>query len=39
MTVEGVFIAAPSRKKEAAFEFVKYLTDVESAKVLALEGR
>jgi arabinogalactan oligomer / maltooligosaccharide transport system substrate-binding protein len=39
MTVEGVFIAAPSGKKEAAFEFVKYLTDVESAKVLALEGR
>jgi arabinogalactan oligomer/maltooligosaccharide transport system substrate-binding protein len=39
MTVEGVFIAAPSRQKEAAFEFVKYLTDVESAKVLALEGR
>ena len=39
MTVEGVFIAAPSKQKEAAFEFVKYLTDVEAAKVLALEGR
>jgi arabinogalactan oligomer/maltooligosaccharide transport system substrate-binding protein len=39
MTVEGVFIAAPSKQKEAAFELVKYLTDVESARVLALEGR
>ncbi len=39
MTVEGVFIAAPSRQKEAAFEFVKYLTDLEAARVMALEGR
>ncbi len=38
-TVEGVFVAAPSRNKEAAFEFVKYLTDVDAARVLALEGR
>jgi arabinogalactan oligomer/maltooligosaccharide transport system substrate-binding protein len=39
MTVEGVFVAAPSKQKEAAFEFVKYLTDVEAARVMALEGR
>lgn len=39
MTVEGVFVAAPSKQKEAAFEFVKYVTDVEAGKVMALEGR
>jgi arabinogalactan oligomer/maltooligosaccharide transport system substrate-binding protein len=39
MTVEGVFIAAPSRQKEAAFEFVKYVTGLEAARVMALEGR
>ena len=38
-TVEGVFIAAPSAQKEAAWEFVKFLTDVEAGKVMALEGR
>jgi arabinogalactan oligomer/maltooligosaccharide transport system substrate-binding protein len=39
ITVEGVYIAAPSKNKEAAFEFLKFVTDVPSAKVLALEGR
>ena len=39
MTVEGVYVAAPSSKKETAFEFVRFLTDVEAGKVLALEGR
>jgi arabinogalactan oligomer/maltooligosaccharide transport system substrate-binding protein len=39
MTVEGVYIAAPSKNKEAAYEFVKYVTDVPSAKILAVEGR
>lgn len=39
MTVEGVFIAAPSKQKEAAFEFVKYVTDGDAARVMALEGR
>ena len=39
MTVEGVYIAAPSKNKDAAFELVKYLTDVPAAKILALEGR
>jgi arabinogalactan oligomer / maltooligosaccharide transport system substrate-binding protein len=39
MTVEGMYIAAPSKNKDAAFEFIKYVTDVPAAKVLALEGR
>jgi arabinogalactan oligomer/maltooligosaccharide transport system substrate-binding protein len=39
MTVEGLFISAASRQKEAAFEFVKYATSLEAARVLALEGR
>jgi arabinogalactan oligomer/maltooligosaccharide transport system substrate-binding protein len=38
MTVEGVYIAAPSKKKDQAFEFAKYLTDSVASKVLALEG-
>ena len=39
MTVEGVFIAAPSKQKEAAFAFVKYVTGPAAARVMALEGR
>lgn len=39
ITVEGVYVAAPSKNKEAAFEFVKYVTDVPAGKVMALEGR
>jgi arabinogalactan oligomer/maltooligosaccharide transport system substrate-binding protein len=39
ITVEGVYVAAPSKNKDAAFAFAKYLTDVPAAKVLALEGR
>jgi arabinogalactan oligomer/maltooligosaccharide transport system substrate-binding protein len=39
MTVEGVYIAAPSKNKDAAFEFLQFVTDVPAAKVLALEGR
>ena len=39
MTVEGMFIAAPSKNKEAAYELIKYVTDLQSAKTLALEGR
>jgi len=39
MTVEGVFISAQSQHKDAAFDFVKYVTSVEPAKVMALEGR
>ncbi len=39
MTVEGVYIAAPSKNKEQAYDFVKYITDVPAAKIMALEGR
>jgi arabinogalactan oligomer/maltooligosaccharide transport system substrate-binding protein len=39
ITVEGVYVAAPSANKDAAFAFAKYLTDVPAARVLALEGR
>ncbi|HEY0557062.1 MAG TPA: extracellular solute-binding protein [Thermoanaerobaculia bacterium] len=39
ITVEGVYVAAPSKVKDAAFAFAKYLTDVPAAKVMALEGR
>ncbi|HEX9983008.1 MAG TPA: extracellular solute-binding protein [Thermoanaerobaculia bacterium] len=38
ISVEGVYIAAPSKKKDAAFEFAKYLTDTPAAKIMALEG-
>ena len=39
MTVEGVYIAAPSKNKDAAYDFVKHLTDTPQAKVMAVEGR
>jgi arabinogalactan oligomer/maltooligosaccharide transport system substrate-binding protein len=39
ITVEGVYVAAPSKNKQEAFAFLKYVTDVPSAKVLALQGR
>ena len=39
MTVEGAFISAPSKNKDAAYAFVKYLTDKESALIMGLEGR
>jgi arabinogalactan oligomer/maltooligosaccharide transport system substrate-binding protein len=39
MTVEGVYIAAPSESKDAAYELVKFLTDVPAARMMALEGR
>ena len=39
MTVEGVYVAAPSKNKEAAYDFAKFLTDAGPAKTLALEGR
>lgn len=39
ITVEGVYVAAPSKNKDAAYDFAKYLTDVAAGKVLALEGR
>ncbi len=39
MTVEGLYVSAPSKNKDAAFEVAKFLTSDASAKVLALEGR
>jgi len=39
MTVEGAYIAAPSKNKDVAYDFMKYLTDKDSARVMALEGR
>jgi arabinogalactan oligomer/maltooligosaccharide transport system substrate-binding protein len=39
ITVEGVYVAAPSKNKDAAYAFAKYLTDVAAGKVMALEGR
>lgn len=39
MTVEGMFIAAPSKNKEAAYALIQYVTDLQAAKTLALEGR
>lgn len=39
ITVEGVYVAAPSKNKDAAYELAKYLTDVPAGKVMALEGR
>jgi arabinogalactan oligomer / maltooligosaccharide transport system substrate-binding protein len=39
MTVEGVYIAAGSKNKDAAYDFVKYVTDTPATKIMALEGR
>jgi arabinogalactan oligomer/maltooligosaccharide transport system substrate-binding protein len=38
ITVDGLYMAAPSKQKEAAFEFMKYITDLPAARTLALEG-
>lgn len=38
-TVEGAYIAAPCKNKEAAYEFIKYLTGPEAGKVMATRGR
>jgi len=39
MTVEGAYVAAPSKQKDLAYDFVKFVTDVKSAMVMAVEGR
>lgn len=39
VTVEGAYIAAPCKNKEAAYEFIKYLTGEEAAKIMATKGR
>jgi arabinogalactan oligomer/maltooligosaccharide transport system substrate-binding protein len=38
LTVEGVYVSAGSRQKEAAYAFAEYLVSTEAALVLALEG-
>ncbi|HEX4953482.1 MAG TPA: extracellular solute-binding protein [Thermoanaerobaculia bacterium] len=38
-TIEGAYIAAPSKNKDAAYDFIKFLTDTPQARVLALDGR
>jgi arabinogalactan oligomer/maltooligosaccharide transport system substrate-binding protein len=39
MTVEGVGISSHSQHKDAAYDFVRYLTGPEGARIMALEGR
>jgi len=39
MTVEGAYIAAPSKNKDESYEFLKYITSLEAAKIMALVGR
>lgn len=39
MTVEGAFVSAASKNKEAAYDFARYLTDAEAGRIMALEGR
>jgi arabinogalactan oligomer/maltooligosaccharide transport system substrate-binding protein len=39
LTVEGIYIAQPSEHKDEAYEFVKYLTSLDAAKVMATTGR
>jgi len=39
MTVEGVAVAAPSKHKEQAFDFVNFLTGPEGERLMAVVGR
>jgi len=39
MTVEGVYIAAPSQHKDEAYDFAKFLTDKPAGVIMAIEGR
>lgn len=39
MTVEGLFVSAQSKNKDAAYELARFLTTDEVAKIMALEGR
>ena len=38
VTVEGAYIAQPSTKKDQAFDFINFLTSVDAATIMALEG-
>jgi arabinogalactan oligomer/maltooligosaccharide transport system substrate-binding protein len=39
MTVEGVYVAAPSQHKDEAYDFAKFLTDKPAGVIMAVEGR
>ncbi|HVG64357.1 MAG TPA: extracellular solute-binding protein [Hyalangium sp.] len=39
MTVEGVAVAAPSKHKEAAYDFVSFLAGPQGGKIMATVGR
>jgi arabinogalactan oligomer/maltooligosaccharide transport system substrate-binding protein len=39
LTIEGVYIAASSNKKDQAYELAKFLTSEEAGLILAIEGR
>lgn len=39
VTVEGAFIAEPSKHKDEAWEFISFLTGDKAARIMALEGR
>ena len=39
VTVEGLYIAAPSQHKDEAYEFIKFVSSVESAEIMAIKGR
>jgi arabinogalactan oligomer/maltooligosaccharide transport system substrate-binding protein len=39
LTIEGVYIAASSNKKEQAYDLAKFLTSDEAGLILAIEGR
>jgi arabinogalactan oligomer/maltooligosaccharide transport system substrate-binding protein len=39
MTVEGVYIGAPSQHKDEAYDFAKFLTDKPAGVIMAIEGR
>ncbi|WP_205028221.1 extracellular solute-binding protein [Oleisolibacter albus] len=39
MTIEGLYISAKSKNKEAAYDFAKFATSEPAAKIMALEGR
>jgi len=39
MTVEGVYVAAPSKHKDEAYDFATFLTDKPAGVIMAIEGR
>jgi len=39
MTIEGLYVSAQSKQKEAAYQLAEFLTTDEVAKIMALEGR